>query len=120
MTLVFASRLPFFVVLSNAVCTDKVDEYQHLAGLSSGPLYRGRERTRLAIGRFLHDLATDLQLVQSGQSKAKLLLYSGHDSTLGPLLEALQAFDDRHPAMGAYIALELYEYVTSFVCVRCV
>jgi hypothetical protein len=36
------------------------------------------------------------------------VLYSGHDNTLLPLLNSLRVFDEKHPPMGSYLALELY------------
>ncbi len=44
---------------------------------------------RLAIGRFIHEMLDDLQAYR----EKKLLVYSGHDSTIVPLLCAFDAYD---------------------------
>ena len=44
-----------------------------------------------------------------GKSAVKMYLYSGHDTTLLPLLHVLDVFDGKWPPFAANITLELYE-----------
>lgn len=63
--------------------------------------------SRLAIGRFLGDLRDDLKetLFKPGP---KFRIYSGHDSTLGPLLGALKLYDGKFPPFGAMVNIETF------------
>ena len=45
----------------------------------------------------------------SGDSAVKMYLYSGHDTTLLPLLHVFDIFDGDWPPFAANITLELYE-----------
>ena len=53
------------------------------------------ELSKLAIGGFLQDILRELKATVAGTPRAKLLVFSGHDSTLFPLLKALDAFDEK-------------------------
>lgn len=63
---------------------------------------------KLAIGRFLRELLDSLRSEMSrGEKGKKMLIYSGHDSTLVPLLCALGIFDDAWPPYASYLTLEI-------------
>ncbi|KAJ3283041.1 hypothetical protein HK104_010578 [Borealophlyctis nickersoniae] len=69
---------------------------------------------RLAIGRMLKDLKTRIDAAVNGSSDAvKLALFSGHDSTVAPLLSAFRVFDKKYPTFGAMINIELFEDPTN-------
>jgi len=38
-----------------------------------------------------------------------MFIYSGHDNTLAPLLNALQVYDGIHPRMGSAVIMELWK-----------
>lgn len=65
-------------------------------------MYSDPSTNRLAIGRFLYDMLSDIRQHHNKQ----FLIYSGHDSTLVPLLCALGVFDHRFPSYASYAALE--------------
>ncbi|MDP2434181.1 MAG: histidine phosphatase family protein, partial [archaeon] len=69
---------------------------------------------RLAIGGFVDDLMSDLEdkLARPLQPR-RLALYSGHDSTLAPLLAAFRVFDDCLPPLGSVLVLELHQHPRS-------
>lgn len=57
-------------------------------------LYNDDTLNRMAIGRFLHELLSDMSDSDGNPLKDKtMLMYSGHDSTLVPVLCALKCFD---------------------------
>eukprot|EP00283_Hemiselmis_rufescens_P018081 CAMPEP_0173439458 /NCGR_PEP_ID=MMETSP1357-20121228/20992_1 /TAXON_ID=77926 /ORGANISM="Hemiselmis rufescens, Strain PCC563" /LENGTH=455 /DNA_ID=CAMNT_0014404833 /DNA_START=56 /DNA_END=1423 /DNA_ORIENTATION=- len=65
------------------------------------------EISRLGIGPLLSDISGGFDAVSGGRGGAKMRVFSGHDSTLMPLLVALGAYDDKWPPYASYVALEL-------------
>jgi hypothetical protein len=86
---------------------EEEDEKQisHLAGWMWGKLYSDAELNRLAIGRFLGEVLGDL--TNAALANKSVFLYSGHDSTLVPLLCALGCHDDVWPPYASSLALEI-------------
>ena len=92
-----------------------------LAGWMWGKLYGDTALNRLAIGRFVKELSDDLRAAMgpapetpddssastTGPRGKKILLYSGHDSTLVPLLCALDIYDGNWPPYASYLTLEI-------------
>jgi broad specificity phosphatase PhoE len=90
----------------------------HNMGLLSGQeyadLFGSHEISRLGIGRFVKNLTDVLHEqietpIHEMQVKPKMYLYSGHDNTLSPMLNAFKVFDNKHPDMGAFIVWELWK-----------
>jgi hypothetical protein len=48
---------------------------------------------------------------QQTEQEPNFLLYSGHDNTLVPILQAYGVFDDVHPAMGSHIEYENFHFL---------
>lgn len=72
--------------------------------------HNGREGLRLSIGRLLeHSRQHILRLAESPQRGARLVVYSGHDTTLMPLLEIF-APQELHewPPCSSWVAIELF------------
>jgi len=67
---------------------------------------------RLAIGPFLADLR-DIILSKVNNTPEtkdlKFAIYSGHDSTMAPLITTFSAFDHRWPKFNSHLTLELFE-----------
>lgn len=65
------------------------------------------ELCRLSLGRFMGQF-TQLMLdrIQNRKGPA-LAIYSGHDSTLAPLLAAWKLFDNTWPPFGSHLAIEV-------------
>ncbi|ORZ08631.1 histidine phosphatase superfamily [Absidia repens] len=73
------------------------------------------EVRRLGLGRLMGDIrdrmirradGTDHKV---GEQDYKLAVYSGHDTTIGPLLIILGGYDNRWPPFGSSIIFELYK-----------
>lgn len=64
------------------------------------------ELCRLAIGRFLDQLLKPI-LNSVHDHEPTMAIYSGHDSTIAPLLAIWQLFDGTWPPFGSHIAVEV-------------
>lgn len=54
------------------------------------PFASSEEVARLGVGRMLEELSNKMQNSISAKDKTKVIVYSGHDGTLAPLLGALK------------------------------
>ncbi|KAK3728232.1 hypothetical protein RRG08_017526 [Elysia crispata] len=63
----------------------------------------------MSIGRLLHGILAEMEDVVCGVIKPRLFLYSGHDTTVIPILEVLGLPQVKWPPFGASLALELYK-----------
>lgn len=59
----------------------------------------------LAIGPFFKDLKANLEENLSKPSGKKISLFSGHDSTIAPILGGFRVFDMKFPRFGAMVLL---------------
>jgi len=106
-----------------------VEALRMKVGESMGAKYNDPQHAivaRLAIGRFLYDLKQETERAVAFYSKReqkasptsllnefssappKMLLYVGHDTTIGPLLGSLGVFDGFNPPLGSQLIIELY------------
>jgi len=70
--------------------------------------FRSKEISKLGIGRFLGEIVTHMDQKISGKSDLKLIVYSGHDTSVGPLLLALEVFDNKWPPIASNLIFELF------------
>ncbi|GAB4816592.1 hypothetical protein N2152v2_003638 [Parachlorella kessleri] len=68
-----------------------------------------QEVLRLSLGRLMHFMIERMEAAAAGRPGPRLHLYSGHDSTVLPMLVALGARVDRWPPYMANIVLELWQ-----------
>src|SRR5436309_12190948 len=74
--------------------------------------YETLEMRRLAMGPFLADLRDVILSKVNNISETKdlkIAIYSGHDSTIAPLLTIFNAFDRKWPKFNSHLTLELFE-----------
>jgi len=64
---------------------------------------------RLGIGAFTGELVLAMQEVIDGQDLIPYLIYSGHDTTVGPLMASFSAYDGRWPPYASHVEIELWE-----------
>ncbi|KAL1925089.1 uncharacterized protein VTP21DRAFT_4743 [Calcarisporiella thermophila] len=72
---------------------------------------QSQEMRRLGIGRLLGEITGRIEdKVRDDEStkKLKLAIYSGHDTTVGPLLTTLGGFDNKFPPFNSVILIELF------------
>lgn len=65
--------------------------------------------TRLSMGRLMKKFLDNIKDTVSGKSKVKMHMYSGHDTTIMPILAMLNLEVNEWPPFGADIIFELYE-----------
>eukprot|EP00003_Mantamonas_plastica_P022108 TRINITY_DN3704_c0_g3_i2.p1 TRINITY_DN3704_c0_g3~~TRINITY_DN3704_c0_g3_i2.p1 ORF type:complete len:409 (-),score=131.13 TRINITY_DN3704_c0_g3_i2:45-1271(-) len=74
----------------------------------------GLEMCRVGIGRFIGEIKDKMDAKIEGKSDVKMALYAGHDSTLLPMMMALQLLDgQRYPQVASILMFELYRDVTN-------
>jgi len=85
----------------------KEDEEQvtKLTGFMWGLIYNDDKLNKLAIGRFLDELLNSIE--ESNNNGKKILFYSGHDSTLVPVLCLLGIYDNIWPPYASFLTLEM-------------
>lgn len=76
-----------------------------LLGVYDADPARQKELIRLCAGRLVDELKNELL-----SPRSKFRLVSGHDTTVKPLLVALDAYDHRWPPFCACVLVELYQH----------
>lgn len=95
------------ITYTEGISEEDIQKCSNLGGFLWGRLYQDFALNRLAIGRFVHEILRDLNAMLETSSKKKMLIYSGHDSTLVPILSALEIYDGAWPPYAAYLTLEV-------------
>eukprot|EP00282_Hemiselmis_andersenii_P005751 CAMPEP_0114141220 /NCGR_PEP_ID=MMETSP0043_2-20121206/17796_1 /TAXON_ID=464988 /ORGANISM="Hemiselmis andersenii, Strain CCMP644" /LENGTH=448 /DNA_ID=CAMNT_0001235355 /DNA_START=49 /DNA_END=1395 /DNA_ORIENTATION=- len=79
------------------------------------------EISRLGIGPLLSDIGGGFDAASAGREAPLMRVFSGHDSTLMPLLVALGGYDDLWPPYASHVSLELlYDEGRDRHVVRCI
>eukprot|EP00903_Cladosiphon_okamuranus_P012489 g11695.t1 len=102
---------------AEAMRSDVLDVLQHYTAWMFGTWFNQREMARLSLGPFLEEMLTIMGArgQETGVPEAgipctpKLVIFSGHDTTLVPVLAALKVYDDRWPPYASYISLDVAE-----------
>ncbi|KAI7862245.1 histidine phosphatase superfamily [Spinellus fusiger] len=93
---------------------EKVVVKEWFYGAMESPVMR-----RLGMGRLLGELRDAMVNRATGQDKGtaeadrRLAVYSGHDTTIAPLLILLNGFDERWPPFGSSLIFELFQQDTT-------
>ena len=84
-------------------------------------LFGDRALNQLAIGRFVHDMTETVDAaVRDPHKKTKLMVWSGHDSTLVPMLCALGIEDDGWPPYASHLEIEFAKDADGDIFVRAI
>ncbi|KAI9492688.1 histidine phosphatase superfamily [Zychaea mexicana] len=70
---------------------------------------RSDEARRLSTGRIVGEIRDRMAEKAIGVNDRKLHVYSGHDTTVGPLLISLGGFDNRWPPFSSSVIFELFK-----------
>ncbi|KAI9093864.1 histidine phosphatase superfamily [Phlyctochytrium arcticum] len=99
------------VPLPKGVSQADVDELNYLVrSYAYNPYDMNDKLASLGIGRLVQDLRDRLQdAVYSRPGSVKLAIFSGHDSTVGPLLSAFKIKESQWPPLGSMVNIELFE-----------
>lgn len=96
------------VPLPEFVTPSLIKEIEELATRSFGYEWTwSKEMTRLGIGRFVHDLHVHIEDFLNKKHKHKFNLFTGHDSTLVPLMSAFGVYDNTFPPVGSRVVIEI-------------
>lgn len=88
----------------------QADSIIDLANWMMGPLWNNTRAAQAISGPFMQELRDNIVNAVNGVANQPIFrLYSGHDTTVGPLLAALQAFPSQWPPFAANVRLELYQ-----------
>lgn len=66
------------------------------------------ELAYLQLGEFATELVTNIQDYINGEDMPQYMVFSGHDTTVGPLLATLQAYDGQWPPYASHMQMELW------------
>lgn len=79
-----------------------LDNVTKLIGWMWSKLYNDEVFNRLSIGRLVHEIKENIEF-----GKHKMYIFSGHDSTLVPMLCALGIYDDIWPPYASFLTIEI-------------
>eukprot|EP01090_Pellita_catalonica_P013206 TRINITY_DN306_c0_g1_i1.p1 TRINITY_DN306_c0_g1~~TRINITY_DN306_c0_g1_i1.p1 ORF type:complete len:440 (-),score=43.33 TRINITY_DN306_c0_g1_i1:23-1342(-) len=106
----FTSTIAHNLPLPLGISQRHLDHIENEADYFFGRIYAGAESARLGIGRFLGDIIQKIEeMEERRQDGVRFAIFSGHDSTLGPLLSAYNVNDGKHPPMAAFVTFELLQ-----------
>ncbi|KAI8592762.1 histidine phosphatase superfamily [Geranomyces variabilis] len=99
------------IALPEGLGEKEFDELEKITTKQWIGLYEKDERIQsLGVGRLLGDLKEKMmQVVEKDPEAVKMAVFSAHDTTIGPLLCALKAWDHQYPDFASMINLELFE-----------
>jgi hypothetical protein len=73
-------------------------------------IYEDTSIAKRAIGRFLPEMTAKIRdAVEDMPSKVKLAIFSGHDSTISPLLSAFKVFNYEYPGFASNVRMSFDE-----------
>jgi len=97
-------NLPF----PNGITVEILDQILNASNWEQSFLYNDPIAGPLGAGQFLQELVDAIDAFILGQSIPIYILYSGHDSTLAPLLGNLGVYDDNWPPYVSNMQIELW------------
>ncbi|MDP2436431.1 MAG: histidine-type phosphatase [archaeon] len=98
--------------------TAEYNSIMDLANWQMAALWNSTRQAQLITGLFLNQLLGNINAAISNAPGPSFFLFSGHDTTIGPLLAALEAFPTDWPPFAARVQLELYQNASSSFFVR--
>jgi hypothetical protein len=84
------------------VTPDLISTFEEMASKEEVMMHT-KEISRLSIGQFLLEISQHFN-----HPKFKMYLYAGHDSTIIPMLSALDVYDGRFPPVATQVIFEMY------------
>lgn len=111
-----------------AISSGLVQNVVDFTGWMWGRWFNNREMTRISLGPFVAEVLSVMGIVGecAGVPEAgiactpKLAIFSGHDSTLVPVLCALKLYHDDWPTYASYLSLDVAEDKSGATLVRVV
>ena len=69
------------------------------------------------MGSFVAEMVSQINMAMMGENPYKMVYYSGHDTTLGPLLQTLQMGPGYWPPYASHLLTELWQDKGTVSCV---
>jgi len=106
------SRAAHGLIIPDDISQGLLDDIHRLATTEAAALFQDPVALRLAIGPLWREIQdAHSKILENEESEAgkshKLVIYSGHDTTLMPMLISLNAFDGKWPEYSANLVIEL-------------
>ncbi|KAM8980663.1 prostatic acid phosphatase [Sarcophilus harrisii] len=93
---------------ATAETLSKLEELSELSLLSIFGVYKQKEKARLQGGVLVKNIVDHFKKVANKTNEKKLIMYSGHDTTIGALQMALDVFNGKLPPYAACHIMELH------------
>ena len=97
------------ISLPRGLQTDDVELIDRYGGWLWGVQFKDAIYNRLAIGRFLFELSNMMHQSLNGETSYKMMIFSGHDSTLVPVLSAMGIYDNAWPPYASFLTIDIAE-----------
>ncbi|TPX61223.1 hypothetical protein PhCBS80983_g01304 [Powellomyces hirtus] len=98
------------VPLPKGIAHEDLDALEKITTEQWLGIYDDEKAASLGAGMALRDVKIKLmEAVNNTQTAVKMSIFSAHDTTVGPILSALRAWDRTYPDFGSMINLELFE-----------
>ncbi|KAJ8900915.1 hypothetical protein NDN08_000214 [Rhodosorus marinus] len=106
------SRSAHGLIIPEDVSQGLFDDIHRLATTEAAALFQDPVALRLSIGPLWKEIQNAHEKIlkneeSEGGKRHKLVIYSGHDTTLIPMLLSLNAFDEKWPEYSANLVIEL-------------
>jgi lysosomal acid phosphatase len=102
------------VPMPKGISKEEADKIIYLSNWTRGQLYKPQEISCFIAKPFLEKLIKDMQNIIDNKQSYKYLLYSGHDSSILPVMSAIGAPLDTTPPYASHLDFELYKNSTNY------
>eukprot|EP00761_Pharyngomonas_kirbyi_P008379 gb/GECH01008390.1/.p1 GENE.gb/GECH01008390.1/~~gb/GECH01008390.1/.p1 ORF type:complete len:414 (+),score=73.68 gb/GECH01008390.1/:1-1242(+) len=85
-----------------------IDEVYEISGWRMGAFVNNTDFVKYGVGKLVKELINNMEY-SFKHPNPKFRLYSGHDTTIGPLLGALGIYNNTWPPYTSHIVLELFK-----------
>ena len=102
------------VPMPKGISMEEVDKIIELSNWTRGQLYKPKEISCFIAKPFLDKLIDDMQKVPIEKQQYKYILYSGHDSSILPVMSAIGDPLDTTPPYASHLDFELYKNSSNY------
>lgn len=101
------------ILYPNNITKKNLSDFEKLCVKTWCNVYQDTNIARRAIGRFLPEIKEKILDIISGPN-LKMAIFSGHDSTIAPLLQAFKVFNGEYPNFASNVTFEIYRQTESY------
>jgi len=96
------------LVFPKGISQDDLDQVEKNANWEWNFDLQSRAMIRLSVGSFVQEILEHMQDNINGKKQPKWMLFSAHDTTVGPLMAAMRLYDGMWPPYASHIEMELW------------